>query len=118
MTSVQASGTNRAPRWLPAVLRVLGVAALVSLTVALLHRTVPPPDAAGPPAGFGRGVLHGALMPTALPFLALGRDVPVYAVRNAGRPYNLGYTLGVNACGAVFFGFAYRRLARARRGAA
>ncbi len=59
--------------------------------------------------GFGLGVLHGALMPVALPSLLLGKDVPIYADRNAGRIYKLGYIAGINACGFVFFGLAFWR---------
>jgi hypothetical protein len=60
-------------------------------------------------AGFRLGVLHGALMPVALPSLVLGRDVPIYAVNNSGRTYKLGYIAGINLCGLVFFGLAFRR---------
>ena len=67
------------------------------------------------PAGFGRGVLYGALMPLALPNLVVGNDVPIYAEHNTGVPYKLGYTLGVNVCGAIFFGCFYWRLNRMRR---
>lgn len=66
------------------------------------------------PAGFGRGVLHGALMPIALPNLLIGRDVVIYAPENTGRTYKLGYTVGVNGCGAVFFGVMFIRLQRWR----
>lgn len=64
------------------------------------------------PAGFLAGVVHGAAMPCALPSLALGADPVLYAQLNTGRAYKLGYTVGVNACGAVFFGLLYRRFAR------
>jgi hypothetical protein len=60
-------------------------------------------------AGFRLGVLHGALMPVALPSLLLGQDVPIYAVNNTGRTYKLGYIAGINLCGLVFFGFAFRQ---------
>jgi hypothetical protein len=60
-------------------------------------------------AGFRLGVLHGALMPVALPSLLLGRDVPIYAANNTGRTYKLGYIAGINLCGLVFFGSAFRR---------
>ena len=70
------------------------------------------------PAGFSRGIAHGALMPLAMPQLLFGKDVAIYASENSGRYYKLGYTLGVNACGAVFFGFAYWRWNRWRRAAA
>lgn len=66
-------------------------------------------------AGFGRGMLHGALMPGALPTLLLGQDVVIYANHNSGRLYKLGYTCGVNACGAFFFGSFYWRLNRWRK---
>jgi hypothetical protein len=69
------------------------------------------------PAGFAHGVVQGALMPIALPNLAVGKDVPIYATRNTGRTYKLGYTIGVNACGLVFFGFFFWRVRRLRRAA-
>jgi hypothetical protein len=67
------------------------------------------------PAGFGQGVLQGAMMPCTLPTLLIGQDVPIYAERNDGVFYKLGYTMGVNVCGAVFFGLFYWRVARWRR---
>lgn len=67
------------------------------------------------PAGFLRGVVHGALMPCALPSLLVGKNVPIYAAENTGRTYNLGYTVGVNGCGAIFFGALFFRLVRWRR---
>jgi hypothetical protein len=60
-------------------------------------------------------MLHGALMPGAMPMLLLGKDVVIYASNNDGRLYKLGYTFGVNACGAVFFGGFYWRLNRWRK---
>ena len=60
-------------------------------------------------AGFRLGVLHGALMPVALPSLLLGRDVPITAVQNTGRTSKLGYIAGINLCGLVIFGFAFWR---------
>jgi hypothetical protein len=62
--------------------------------------------------GFRLGILHGALMPVALPSLLLGKDVPIYAERNQGRIYKLGYIAGINACGFVFFGLAFWRPGR------
>lgn len=64
------------------------------------------------PAGFLAGLAHGAMMPAALPSLALGRDMPIFATNHAGVSYKLGYTLGVNLCGAVFFGLLFRRPGR------
>lgn len=51
-------------------------------------------------------------MPCALPMLIIGKNVPIYAERNTGRNYDFGYTLGVNLCGAIFFGSVYWRLDR------
>lgn len=70
------------------------------------------------PSGFVHGIVHGAMMPLALPALLLGQDPALYQTHNSGRPYKLGYTTGVNLCGAIFFGSAYSRLRRlqARRG--
>ena len=63
-------------------------------------------------AGFPLGMLHGALMPVALPSLLLGKDVPIYAERNLGRSYKLGYIAGINVCGFIFFGLAFWQPAR------
>jgi hypothetical protein len=59
--------------------------------------------------GFRLGVLHGALMPVALPALLIGRDVPIYATNHTERTYKIGYIAGINLCGLVFFGIAFRR---------
>lgn len=59
------------------------------------------------PAGFAWGFIHGALMPTTLPALFLGQNVTIYAPHNSGRTYNLGYTMGVNGCGLLFFGLLF-----------
>ena len=67
------------------------------------------------PAGFLRGTLQGALMPCALPNLLVGNDVTIYAPNNTGRTYKLGYTFGVNACGAIFFGLFFWRVSRWRK---
>jgi hypothetical protein len=61
------------------------------------------------PAGFTKGLLHGALMPGAMPHLLFGHDVTIYAPNNTGRTYKLGYSAGVNGCGAIFFGLLYWR---------
>ena len=67
-----------------------------------------------PVPGFRYGMLHGALMPIALPSLVLGRDVPIYAAVNSGRFYKIGYIIGINLCGLVFFGPLFWRPARGR----
>jgi hypothetical protein len=67
-------------------------------------------------AGFGLGVLHGILMPAALPGLLMGNDFPIYAPNNSGRLYNIGYLFGVNTCGMLFFGVTFRHPRRRRVG--
>ena len=47
--------------------------------------------------------------------LLFGRDVTIYAPNNNGVSYKLGYTVGVNSCGAIFFGFFFWRLRRLKR---
>jgi len=58
-------------------------------------------------AGFHMGLLHGMLMPAALPGLLMGQDLPIYAPDNSGRPYKIGYIFGINTCGTIFFGIAF-----------
>ena len=58
-------------------------------------------------AGFHTGLLHGMLMPAALPGLLLGQKVPIYAPNNSGNAYEIGYIFGINTCGFIFFGAAF-----------
>lgn len=57
--------------------------------------------------GFGYGVVHGAMMPIALPSLVIGKDVDIFAASNNGRAYKIGYICGINLCGLLFFGTAF-----------
>lgn len=66
-------------------------------------------------AGFNTGLLHGLLMPTALPGLLVGGDPAIYAPNNTGRPYKIGYLFGINACGTLFFGVGFHRSRRPPR---
>lgn len=109
--SAPATGGARALRIAVRLVIFLAAAWCVG---ALLNRATASANANPAPAGFGRGVLHGAMMPLALPGLALGKDVSIYAERNTGRTYKLGYTAGVNACGLIFFGVLFWRVRRWR----
>ena len=62
--------------------------------------------------GFGYGLMHGALMPMALPALVMGQEVSIYHEANTGRTYKLGYIVGINLCGLVVFGSLFWRPAR------
>jgi len=66
-------------------------------------------------AGFHTGLLEGAVMPAALPGLVMGHDLPIYAPNNLGRPYKIGYILGLNTCGTFYFGIAFYQPRRFRR---
>jgi hypothetical protein len=99
--------------------RAVGVRVIIFLLLAfaigaILNRVADSLERNARPAGFSRGVLQGALMPMALPNLLVGRDVTIYSHVNTGVKYKLGYTTGVNACGAVFFGVLYWRVSRWR----
>jgi hypothetical protein len=101
-----------------AVLLTLRLAVIIIVTYGfgwVLNKSATSSDARPKPAGFGRGMLHGALMPGAMPSLLFGKDVVIYSENNNGRFYKLGYTCGVNACGAFFFGGFYFRLSRWRK---
>jgi hypothetical protein len=115
MSSAQAkvaAPSSRIRRWAVRLLWLAVAAVLIGWTLQRsAHLAMRGPG----PAGFGRGVLHGVLMPIALPNLLVGNDVPIYATNNTGVTYKLGYTMGVNGCGAVFFGVLYWRLLRLRR---
>ena len=91
------------------------VAFLVALGFAIgwsLNRAEAALERRAEPAGFVRGLVQGALMPITMPNLILGHDVAIYAANNTGRTYKMGYTLGVNACGLIFFGFFFWRVRR------
>ena len=102
--------------WRRVIIRVVYIVLLASIAGKILDSSADFVEEGKKQAGFGQGVLHGALMPCAMPHLAIGRDVTIYARNNNGRPYKLGYTVGVNGCGAIFFGFAFWRLNRWRKG--
>lgn len=97
------------------VLRTISVLLLAFAVGAVLNRLAASIETREEQAGFFRGLVQGALMPMAMPNLLVGRDVVIYSANNAGVPYKLGYTVGVNACGALFFGFLYWRILRWRR---
>lgn len=58
-------------------------------------------------AHFKMGIVHGILMPAAFPALIAGHDMPIYAPNNTGRNYKIGYILGINTCGTMFFAIAF-----------
>jgi hypothetical protein len=66
-------------------------------------------------ADFKVGLLHGFLMPAAFPGLLGGHDLPIYAPNNSGRTYKIGYILGINTCGTLFFGLAFWGMGGPRR---
>jgi hypothetical protein len=113
------SAPSRRQNLLERLLRLtLRLALIVIITYGfgwVLNKSATSSDTRPQAAGFGRGMLHGALMPGAMPSLLFGKDVVIYSANNNGRLYKLGYTCGVNAMGAFFFGSFYLRLSRWRK---
>jgi hypothetical protein len=98
------------------LLRLVSIVATASLVGWLLNGSAVKSESSdSAPAGFKLGMMHGAMMPCAMPNLIMGKDVVIYAPRNNGRMYKLGYTVGVNACGAFFFGLFFWRINRLRK---
>jgi hypothetical protein len=95
--------------------RILVFFAIVTLVAWTLRWTASVSNDNPEPAGPWRGALHGALMPLALPSLAIGQDVPIFAEHHTGRTYKLGFVIGVNLCGLLFFGILFRRMNRWRK---
>ncbi len=110
VTSADAS--VRGKRFLLRVLWFLLLATCIGWSLNQFGRLL---DQKGKRAGFFGGVIQGALMPLALPNLAVGNDVTIYSEYNTGRNYKLGYTVGVNGCGLIFFGLFFWRVGRLRR---
>ncbi len=114
MTDAQVK-VPRARPWQPIAVRVVSFLAVATVIGGVLNRVAATMDRSARPAGFGRGVVQGALMPMSLPNLLAGRDITIYSSNNTGVPYKIGYTTGVNACGALFFGIVFWRFSRLRR---
>ena len=113
-SAINSSTLPRARRSL--VSRVAAILLLAFVIGWTLNRVAQQLDRNNRPAGFVRGLVQGALMPASMPNLLIGHDVVIYAEKNNnGVFYKLGYTMGVNACGAIFFGLFYWRLKRWRR---
>jgi len=115
MTDTQNSISGPALRRRKILKRVLTFLIVAACVGILIHFISANFSRSAAPAGFVRGMLQGALMPGALPNLLVGNDVIIYAANNTGRTYKLGYTCGVNACGAIFFGWFFWRVSRWRK---
>jgi len=98
------------------VIRIASIILLAFVIGWTLNRISLRLDRSQRPAGFARGLMQGAMMPAAMPNLIVGHDVAIYAANNNGVFYKLGYTMGVNSCGAVFFGAFFWRVNRWRKG--
>jgi hypothetical protein len=114
MNDIQVKA-SAARRCLNLAKRLVIVLLLAGAIGAVLNSIAAALDRSNRPAGFSRGVVQGALMPMAFPNLLCGRDVTIYSSNNDGVRYKLGYTTGVNGCGAIFFGFLFWRLNRWRK---
>lgn len=115
MTGTNATAASPVKKRRTVAARILGFLCVAWLAGWSLHHFAAQIYEPGRPAGFARGLLHGALMPLAMPNLIAGQDATIYSPLNTGRPYKLGYTVGVNGCGLLFFGFFFWRLRRLRQ---
>lgn len=113
MTDTQAK-LPAARRGRQILLRTASFLVLAALIGVVLNRISASLETTSRPAGFARGVVQGALMPMSFPNLLVGRDVSIYSLNNTGVSYKLGYTTGVNGCGAIFFGVLFWRWNRFR----
>lgn len=111
-TQVKLSLAQRARRIAARVLALLLLAVAIGAFLKHLSASL---ERGGRPAGFPRGLLQGALMPMSMPNLLAGQDLTIYSQNNTGLSYKLGYTVGVNGCGAIFFGVLFWRLNRWKR---
>ena len=111
-STITVSASAR-PRW-NLVTRLASILLLAFVIGWILNGVARQLNRSNRPAGFVRGLVQGALMPASMPNLLIGHDVAIYAEKNNGVFYKLGYTLGVNGCGAIFFGMFYWRLKRWR----
>ena len=103
----QDAASTSSPKWRQQAIKI---AALTLFSLALgfgydraTRRSYGPEHA----ADFFTGMMHGAFMPAALPTLVFGKELPIYAPNNVGRGYNIGFILGLNTCGTLFFGIAF-----------
>lgn len=111
--SNQSGQENRSRRLVAAVFRTL-IVVFLAFNVGLIMNSISSglERDTSHPAGLVRGMVQGAMMPMAMPNLLFGRDVVIYSANNTGRTYKLGYTLGTNVCGAIFFGLFFWRIRR------
>jgi hypothetical protein len=103
----QNAASTSSPKWGYKVIKIIALT-LFSLALGFGYDRAAP-RTYGPErvAGFFTGMMHGALMPAALPTLVFGKALPIYAQNNVGRGYNIGFILGLNTCGTLFFGIAF-----------
>jgi hypothetical protein len=117
MAEQPAIPPGRTQAWLKRLAcKILGLV-LASLLLGWAYRWAEPRlYEANSQAVFVIGVIHGALMPVALPSLLMGHDAAIYAPNNSGRGYKIGYICGINLCGLLFFGLAFGKPNRSKSG--
>ena len=104
-SSPSTPGPRRWPPWLTKVAGLIVATVILGWVFAWAQSGSYQADRT---AGFWMGLVHGAVMPAALPCLLVGKDVPIFAPNNTGRRYKLGYVFGINCSGIVFFGLSFR----------
>src|SRR5262249_34449016 len=116
MIDTQAKVSWWRPFWkiLGRLLVILAVAVLIGVCLNHIASSL---ERRAQPAGFSPRMVQGALMPMSLPNLVGGRGGAIYSQNNTGITYKVGYTAGVNGCGAIFFGLFFWRIGRWRASA-
>jgi hypothetical protein len=113
-TPVTSTSSDRSFKTKVLIIRIIALTA-ISLSLGFTHAWASTryygPDYT---AGYWTGMMEGALMPAALPGLVGGKDLPIYAPNNLGRPYKIGYIVGLNTCGTFFFGICFWQPKRRR----
>ena len=87
MIATQAKPATPAENWRKLLKRTVWFLLLVFVLGYGMRHTSAALERNPAPAGFGRGMLQGALIPCALPNLLVGSDVSIYNEHNTGVPY-------------------------------
>lgn len=84
MTGTQVNPSETVSTWRKILQRTVSILLVAFVLGYGMRHAAAVLERSSAPAGFGRGMLQGALMPCALPNLLVGNDVSIYNVNNTG----------------------------------
>jgi len=90
--------------------QVIKIAALVVISLALASAMTGPRPGLMRPSGcvaFFTGMMHGALMPPPCRPWYSGKDLPILPRTMLDEATKIGFILGLNTCGTLFFGVGF-----------